>query len=476
MDTIFNIIDSIFSTIGRGLSALLDWALGITTPDHSLNASFGTESDFLKRSNTGFCLTGTKSLSAKSSYENAIISGKTGVKKSVTVLIPSILKMEGSMVIHDPSSELLNATGGALEARGYEIAILDFSKPERSLNFNPLQRAIHSTSEINKLSEILIRATLGKGSSDKFWELQARELLSMLCQILKTQDRSYQNLANVRHLLFLLGGDPEKVDSLFVRNTVNNPLLLNQYRAFASYNSKVSTSIIATCQSALQLLSDESIAAVTSKTDTLELNEFRERKIALFVQNNVSDMGYYAPLVSIFFTQFFKSVMSKLPDETAHDIFFLIDEASSIRLPSLANTISNIRKYRAGMLLVFQSALPQLTENYGMQDARTILENCVTKMYFAGQDLNTARELQDILGRYTYLDEKGLERQRHLQTSDEIIHMNPEEALILQGFRKPVKVQLKPYYQQRKLRKLTELPPPEIISTTNAGDLPLLPL
>ena len=470
IETIIEVISQVLGDVYRFIFEEL-----LNKQDHSLTASFISENEVLHKKNKGFCMTGTKNLSTKSSYNNVIISGGTGTGKSTTVLIPSILTMEGSLVILDPSGELHDGTAPALRNKGYEVKVIHLTSAMKSIGYNPLHRA-NTSSEINAVADCLVRATLGTSGGDPFWRIQAREVISMLIAILKTQDKKYRNLFNVRQLLFQLKSHPEKVDRLFVRFA--DPILLNQYKAFVSYDTKLSTSILASCQSALQLLTDSEIAKVTS-FDSMDLESFRKKKVALFVQTSVNQMHYLSPITSLFFEQFFQFVMQQLPKREDHDIFFLLDEASTLKIPGsiMTATISNIRKYRAGMLLVFQQAKTQLAENFGRDCAQTVLSNCMTKLYFPGQGLDTTTELSNLLGKYEYVDDKDIRRFRALMTPDEIRTMQPNEAILLNSYRKPMKVKLKPFYKQRKLRAMTEIPHLPILERSeNPMDLALLVL
>ena len=178
-------------------------------------ASFASSGILLSRYNYGFCLTGNKSLTRKSSYQNAIVIGGTGTGKSSVVLIPSLFKMRGSFIIHDPSGELYSKSAGYLKQKGYRIKVLNFTNPNKSSGYNPLMR-IKNTSDIQKVASMLVDTSLGKGK-DPFWTIQAISLLSMLITILKTQESEYQNLYNVRQLLNRLGGDPQSVDTSIQR-------------------------------------------------------------------------------------------------------------------------------------------------------------------------------------------------------------------------------------------------------------------
>ncbi|TAL59488.1 MAG: hypothetical protein EPN85_09270, partial [Bacteroidetes bacterium] len=335
---------------------------GIPKKKQGYNATFTSPWTLFSSRNYGFCLIGNgKNLSAKNSYTNALVVGGTGVGKSSVVLIPSLYTMKGSFIVHDPSSELFQKTAGYLKKRGYEIKQLNFSKPESSSGFNPLQRA-NTSSEIQKVSSMLVQNALGKeGNKDAFWTNSAIALLAMLITLLKKLDKEYQTLYQVRILLNAMGGSPEQVDQLFSKHADQN--LFNEYKSFLSADDKVTSGTVATCKAALQTFSDEAIAKVTS-TDTIDMLEFRNKPIALFIQNSVADQKYYATLTSIFTEQFFSHILSRFPSENEQDIFFLIDEASSLNLPTLPLAVANVRKHRSGIMLIVQD-FAQLIHNYG---------------------------------------------------------------------------------------------------------------
>jgi type IV secretory pathway TraG/TraD family ATPase VirD4 len=82
-------------------------------------------------------------------------------------------------------------------------------------------------------------------------------------------------------------------------------------------------------------------------------------------------------------------------------------------------------------------------------------------MYFSGQSHNTARTLQDILGRYSYEDESGNKTHtRNLMEADEIRMIPKDKAIILIGSEKPIFATLAPYYTRWWLRMRAEIKPP----------------
>jgi type IV secretory pathway TraG/TraD family ATPase VirD4 len=378
--------------------------------------------------------------------------------------------MRGSKIINDPSGELYMKSAGYLSQQGYEIKVLHFANPEISSGYNPLARA-KSNSDIQKISTMLVETALGGKSKDPFWNTQATALLTMLISILKTQDKEYQNLFNVRQLLNRLGGSPESVDALFSEHA--NDVLFAEYKSLLSFDDKLLTSIIATCKASLNIFGDESVAKVTS-TDTIDFMEFRNKPTVLFIQNSVADQKYYSVLTSLFFEQFFSFLLGRFPNDTEQDIFLLVDEASSLNLPTLPLAVANVRKHRSGIMLLVQD-FNQLVHHYGKNDADGIKSNCFAKMYFTGQSLETATELERILGKFEFKDKDNHKVVRSLMTNDEIRTMKMNRALLICGHHPPIKARLRPYYKNSALNRYSKLLLPQLQNDVLLEQVAILP-
>jgi type IV secretory pathway TraG/TraD family ATPase VirD4 len=203
--------------------------------------------------------------------------------------------------------------------------------------------------------------------------------------------------------------------------------------------------------------------------------EFRNKPTVLFIQNSVADQKYYSILTSIFFEQFFSFLLGRFPYEGENDIFLLIDEASSLNLPTLPLAVANVRKHRSGIMLLLQD-FNQLVHNYGKYEADAIKSNCFAKMYFTGQSLETSTELERILGKYEFVDGEEKKHVRPLMTNDEIRMMDINRALLICGHHPPIKIKLVPYYKRINYRKYSNIPAPVIENSELPEAVPILPM
>src|SRR5258706_1656669 len=470
---LFSLVIEILEIIFKGAFEFLEVVIsGIPKKSKGYNAEFASASVLLSRKQYGFCLTGKRNLSVKDSYQNALVIGGTGTGKSSVVLIPSLFTMHGSYIVHDPSGELYSKSAGYLKQVGYEVKLLNFARPAVSCGYNPLVRAL-SPSDVQKVASMLVLNALGGNSTkDPFWNTQATALLTMLITVLKKQDEQFQNLFNVRQLLNALGSNPEAVDSLFSKHA--DEILFAEYKSFIAYDEKVVNGVIATCKAALQIFSDDSVARVTS-FDNLDFQEFRNKPTVLYIQNSVADQKYYSVLTSLFFEQFFSFILSRFPQKNEQDIFFLIDESSSLSLPTLPLAVANVRKHRSGIMLLVQD-FAQVVHSYGKQDADAIKSNCFAKMFFTGGSHEMTKELEQTLGKFEYENENNQKITRSLMTNDEIRTMKINRALLVCGHYRPIMAKLKPYYKVSRYIEYSSIDVATKPATVPAEAIPVLPL
>lgn len=452
------LLDLLLQIVSEIVSFVFELIISYVNPPRKTmsNADFMPISSILKKDDAGFSVNGEYSLSPSLSELHQISYGGTGSGKSSCILLPSLLSVSNgrsSIIINDPSGDLFKLSSGALRMREYEIKILNYGSLN-SESYNPLARC-KSISDIQKLSDLIIRNTLGQ-KNDPFWTSSASSMLSLLIRLLIFySDPQYRTLSNVLYLTDLMAGDPTMIDKLIIKT--KNAKMLTEYKAFISMGDRTLTSIIATAKSALTLFNDEIISVITSE-DTIDFNEFRNKRIALFIQNNVAELKYYGALSSLFFQQSFKEILTRIPEEHENRIFYLLDEASSLFIPEFSNVIANIRKYKCGLSLIFQS-YNQLENIYGHSEAKAIVANCATKIYLPGQSPEICTMISQALGKFEYIDDQGMTQSRSLLLPDEV--RMTKKAIIFISNEMPIHATLHPFYKNPKLVTMTKLSPYE---------------
>ncbi len=465
------------NTFEKGVNILEDLLHFLNPNKHRLKGAFMPEYKILGRRKKGFNLNG-KNIDPKLSMQGVLISGETGSFKTAGVVIRSILTVDGSQIIHDPSKELFEKTSGALQEKGYQILQLDFSSPKTSLRFNPIIRA-NTKSEINRLAHDLV--SIGSDDSsgdDSFWNQKAQEVLYVLITIIKTQEKQYQNLYNIAYLLDLMQSSEfsKLMDHLFAKDAPNDEIF-TKYASIVSQSPNTLSSVLSTAQTAIAIFSlDDNIAEISSSDTIGDFTNFRREKTVLYIHSSTSKMRYYSKVTSIFLSQYFEEFFKELPSDELLDVYHHLDELPILSIGSLDIICSNIRKYRGAIMGVTQNAYAQLSAKYGKR-AEAIISNLRTKIFLSA-DLNTATSLERTSGRYEYFDRQDDDRlkSRSVLTADEIMSLPADRGLIHVSGMRPILARITPYFKVQALRKLTELFPYQSPIAPMLEEIPLIPI
>jgi len=457
-----------------GIIIILLYFIGLTNNknNHSYNAEWGQSFEHLSRFNQGFAITGSKALTKNISHENVFLCGPTGSGKSSIAIISSaasLAKGKSSIIFNDVSNEVFERTSTFLAEKGYQIMRLDFSNSKKSETFNPLLEC-ESISDIQKVATLILRNSIGSAKGDPFWDQSAIMLISLFARYLVFHtEPEFRTLQNVLRLIETFAVNGEAIDKLFV-NTGDSELL-SSYKATIVVGDKTLQSVIITARTSLSLFCDPEVCRTTA-TNSIDFSLLRKQPVALYVCNPLKDLIYFKPLSALFFQSLFNHVLSRIPGKDERSIFFVIDEAATMKFPDLSITISNIRKFKAGILLCMQDEMALISQ-YGQAEAHQIKTNCGTQVYLKGQPLHTAKELSQILGKHTHVNDKGVEKIRELFTPDEIRMC--DDTIILINNKAPLKCRTVPYYKNMWLSRLTSLSPYQL-PEKEITDPPLIPL
>lgn len=413
--------------------------------DHTLKAEFGKANHLISSANDGFCIDGIRFLSLSQSRSNYLVIAPSGKGKSQVSVFPFLLNAKGrhSLIVNDPSGEL-SSTINYLESVGYQCHILDFAK-KTGVYFNPLDGSLGNLTQMRKVAKTLLSATTKE--TEDFFSISAEDCLVLFIQfIMESEPAQFRNLANVYRLILEYQASPHLIENLFASKGSEN--VFRKFRALAGASENTRKSIVASALTALSFIGeDPTLCDITSRT-TIRFEDFRIRPSALFVHVPVGDVRYYAPIVSLFFQEFYRFTFSYLPSDSELDIAMVLDEFDTLTaIQGYSEIISNARKFKIPQQLILQSEA--LLSKYG-DKAKNILNNCNVKCYYGGLG-EEAYQLERILGNFEYKDDKsGGIRQRALMTASEIREMK-DEILVIPSGEKPLRVRITPAYKQREL-------------------------
>jgi type IV secretory pathway TraG/TraD family ATPase VirD4 len=397
-------------------------------------------------------------LSHDGSFRNLAVIATTGAGKTSNLIIPNLLHInDSSIVATDPSGDLVKKTAADLERRGYKIIILDPTHLHESSGFNPISRA-SSIPAIQEIAHILVNNN--SGGNDPFWSQSAETIVAILLACLRNHPE-YKTYANLTNLLYLLNnfGDGLPLGKFVAENA--DDYMFQSYKGFNNQADRTMQGIISQAKASIAWVQDPNIARLTA-SNTFRFDQLRKEKTALFLRVPQNRIGYYAPLMNLFYTQLFHFLLDDdLFDPNGYPVYCLLDEFGHLSIPHFSSIITTTRARRVSLTMIVQ-AISQLEERYGAQGAVTILTGgCGSQVYFGGMDIDTASDLRRILGDisvHTLQANGTFQRDKEPLMSEAAIRaLAANEIIYLHGSLRPMKVQITPYYEQPSLLRRSQV-------------------
>ena len=343
---------------------------------------------------------------------NPLVCGGSGAGKTRFYCKPNLMQANTSFVILDPKGEIVRDVGKLLEAKGYEIKVLDLISMSKSHCYNPFVY-LQNDNDIQRLVTNLFKSTTPKGSqsNDPFWDTAASMLLLALVFYLHYEaPTDEQNFAMVMEMLRAGSIEdeedprPSPLDNLFSELEYENPdhIALKYYRSYHSGSAKTLKSIQITLAARLEKFNLESLASLTS-TDELELSTLGEKKTALFALIPDNDTSFNF-LVSILYTQLFQQLFYSA--DHIHDgslpipVHFLMDEFANVSLPDDFDKILSVMRSRSVSVSIILQNLAQLKALFEKQ-WESIVGNCDEFLYLGGNEQSTHKYVSELLGKST---------------------------------------------------------------------------
>ena len=343
---------------------------------------------------------------------NTLVCGGSGAGKTRFYCKPNLMQCNTSFVILDPKGEIVRDVGKLLEAKGYEIKVLDLISMEKSHCYNPFVY-LRSDNDIQRLVTNLFKSTTPKGSqsNDPFWDTAASMLLLALVFYLHYEaPEDEQNFAMIMEMLRAGAIEdeeeprPSPLDNLFSELEYENPdhIALKYYHSYHSGSAKTLKSIQITLAARLEKFNLESLASLTS-TDELELETLGEKKTALFalIPDNYTSFNF---LVSILYTQLFQQLFYSADHihggSLPIPVHFLMDEFANVSLPDDFDKILSVMRSRSVSVSIILQNLAQLKALFEKQ-WESIVGNCDEFLYLGGNEQSTHKYVSELLGKST---------------------------------------------------------------------------
>jgi type IV secretion system protein VirD4 len=405
-------------------------------------------------------------LTEKRQEEHILILGPNGSGKSSLFLIRNLLRERGrrSLFIADLKNELFQATAAAV-ARYHQIWRFAPTQPDRSHGYNPLSH-VKTVTDAELLAKCWVGNT-GK-SQDPYWDESAELLITAVIAHLRKVEPDAP-FARVCELITT----PSFAQLESLLSTSPSSVTRTKGALFLEYmkrNERLVGSIMTTIINRFQLFDCEGMAEVTA-TNEIDFSAMIGDPTALYLSIPLSETKLYQPLLACFTLQMFRTFEQRgvLP----RGIGCYLDEFGNLGyIPDFERHISTVRYLHVAIIMAVQSA-SQLVQVYGEHAAQTIMKNANVHLVLPGVGLDEAKYYSESIGDQTVQTQAQTtsevdggvrtswaqgETRRRLLTPDEIRTLRQGSVLLFPLASAPMIVKARPYYKDRKIAHLANLP------------------
>ena len=394
-----------------------------------------------------------------------LVIGPTQSGKTTGLAIPALLEWKGPVVATSVKDDLAGSTIGWRSAQG-PCAVFD---PTQSSGTGPLSRwspvaLCTNWTEAQRIAGWLVESTPGRrGMADAaFWYSAAAKQLAPL---MLAAERAGGGLAEVVRWTDSTDFD-EPLRLLELSADTDAALALS---ACAGRDDRIRSSVATTLETVLAPFADPVVAASTSGSDIDVASLLRQRGTLYLCgpsqeQNRVQ--GLFSALVSTVVAEAFR-VVAQTGKPLDPPLLLVLDEAANIApirdLDTLASTGAGV----GIQLVTVCQDLAQLSARYDPERARTIANNHRAKLLLSGvADLGTLDLVSGLAGEQSVREVTSTQDlrdgrrtrstatvMRRLAPTDELRRTLPGQGVLIYGHLPPVRLQLRPWYRDRDLRR-----------------------
>lgn len=383
--------------------------------DHRLKPLSGDEISrgvtFGKSGSPGLALEAVGAPVTSTPEAHTLIVARTRAGKGTRVIMPTLLRYSGSMLVIDPKGE--NAAVTARARRDHlgqtvyivnpwgEMAGLYERLGFHPATFNPLdaidRRDPNAVAVAQSLAAIICPPSTGK---EQYWQGSAANVLTGVFLWLADQPGEEKTLARARQIVTMSRGDFLDIIVKMAASTAYRGAISEMVSQYIDLAPETYSAIMSNLAENTKFLSDPRVKAATAAS-SFDLKTLREVLATVYLvipHDRIQTHATWLRLVIAAAMQGLKS--RKDAGAPHHRCMFLIDEFGSMgRIDDIPRDIALMSGYGLDFTLVVQG-LDQLKDHYG--DARgTILSNCAYKWFCFVNDLDTAKYLSESLGRKT---------------------------------------------------------------------------
>jgi type IV secretion system protein VirD4 len=324
----------------------------------------------------------------------------TGAGKGRGVIIPNLLRFEGSVIVIDPKGETWHVTHRRRKEMGQEVRLLDpfgaVSKKTDSLN--PFDLFDRPGALLDADAEMLASLLAGDVGFHKepFWDNWGRSLMSgVIAAVAETASKSERHFGRVREVL-MSDDAVYNLAALIENNEGLNRLSKQNISSFLPITEQTRSGILSTAQSYLKVVNSDSALRSLSKS-TISLDAVRRGDpMTIYIVIPPDKLESHGALLRLWVGALMLTVMGR-KRRPKRSTLFLLDECAQLgEFGPLRQSMTLLRGYGLQVWPFFQD-LSQLQRLYP-KDWRTIFNNAGVFQLFGVANHLMAKESAELIG------------------------------------------------------------------------------
>jgi type IV secretion system protein VirD4 len=333
--------------------------------------------------------------------------------------VSQLLTWPHSVIVNDIKGELFQQTAGFRSTLG-KVLCLDPRGVGHA--FEPTLGK-YTDLELKSIAKKLLHKPDEK-DGEVFTERAARILTALL------QAARLENISPLAHVAKLIN-EPlpfvvERINRVSPKLAVK---ILECAYAEADFQDKFLTSSWGTLTARLDsLLAESVVQSFTGSDFSMQDVMCSEKPITIYLRLSEEDLLVLSPLVKLLWGSFINGLTTAFDNsqgKNCHPVLLLLDEAASTAVPNLPEYASTVCGRGVSCWIAVQD-LSQLDGIYGRYRARSLRNNCDTQIYYRPNDLETAKYLEERLGR-----KSDYAASRHLREGKETSQGQSEQGVPL---------------------------------------------
>lgn len=316
---------------------------------------------------------------------HALIVGGSGMGKSKSVAIPTLMRWEGAAICVDIKGELSDVTS-KLRPKG-KVYVFNPTR-EDCAQYNPIIN-VKDAQGAQEMARVLVPEN--PNASDPFWNRTAQGVFS--AALLEGYYRG-MTLQEIAH--FVMTEKPEEVVKQLCESFYPHVATL---AGVGNLPEKTLGSVFGELKSHLLMwATDPGVKQSTTRSDWTAATLEEGATIYLSVPEHL--LTQYRPLWTIIFSQVIEH-LSKRQEGQTPPILILMDEFAQLgKIPKFNESLATLRSRNVHMMVYIQS-MSQLDEIYGNNGRKIISDNCRYKLILGASDVDTQKYFSDLAGQKT---------------------------------------------------------------------------